>query len=170
MTNIIKHSSRNIHLKQKVIRRKSTRFNFEFHELLFFIVFGMIIIGIGTLWLVNSPDEYFETMAVVTNVQSYYKDDEKKYDVTFKYYYDDVKYTSSFTDSNTQYTIGEEFPLYVDPDNPANISTTPYTKQISVVLLIIGAITIGASVIKYTRSYRTPFLISTRLPHFTTGR
>ena len=125
----------------------------------FFVPLGLILIIFGVIMMRMTPEEYGETTGVITDVSEYTDmsgdTKEQKADIEFDYTVNGTKYSGSFSGLSVgEYKIGDQIPVYYNPDDPESISNTKDTGIISTVMIAVGAAALIFGVLATVKTFK----------------
>ena len=141
------------------MENKLARFFRATGKLRFFLPLGLILLVMGGIMLSMTPKQYGETTGIITGVQEYQERDadgvlHTRYEAAFTYLANGRHYENSFSDLAEKPNVGDQIPVYYDPDNPQSVSNSKNTGLIAVVMLVAGAAAVVFAVLSGVKGFR----------------
>ena len=117
-------------------------------NLRFFLFLGVILMVMGVLMFIFSPDKYAETTGTVTKVEEYEDTDaegdiETYYREYFTYKVDGKEYENSFEALSKAPAVGSTVKVFYDPADPESISNTKNSRLIGAIMFVVGLAAAG---------------------------
>lgn len=120
-----------------------------------FVPAGIIILIFGIFMLGMKTDTFEETVGYVTSVEEHTNDEkQKEYDVTFTYTAGGQEREGVFADMPEAYSVGQEIPVFYDPENPEKITNSKGGSLLGLILVILGAAAIAAGILRTVTAFK----------------